>query len=298
MISYRKILSQAFTTVKLNRFLWWYGLLLFLGTFLNALYLVASDDTIGQNARLNLSAFREWANTPWVMTVLSILLVLWFLLYFRARAGVILSIKMIKDKESPSFLSTFGPGGNFVGRLLGLSVFLQVMTLILSLLISTPISYLFSIGETGKATVLLVFGAMAAVPAAFLIFSIDTLAPIFLVQFSLPVRAAVLATSSLVSLAWRKILGFSLILVAVSLVTLIVAGIITAPFVIFAILSYHNGGSMLIWGPMTLISSIVFLSFGSGFMAFQQTAWVLFFGEIVKPQKFEEGASAEASPIV
>jgi hypothetical protein len=47
-----------------------------------------------------------------------------------------------------------------------------------------------------------------------------------------------------------------------------------------------------------LVGSVIFLSLQSGFFSWQQTAWVLFFNEIVKPQKFEEVPAGEVEPSV
>jgi hypothetical protein len=205
---------------------------------------------------------------------------------------------MIQDKEAVTFRKTFNLAKKFAVQLIGMSVLLQITLLILTIVISAPISYLLSAGSVSKAVILLGLGALVFVPFAFFLFAIGVLAPMFIVMFNLPLRLAILASTSIVGLVWRKVLGLSLLLGGLSIVTAIVAGIISSPFVIFAILSYHKGGSAWTLGLPILISSIVFISIQSLFISFQQTAWVLFFSEVVRPQKFEEEATAEVAPTV
>jgi len=290
MISYKKILKQAWAITKTNKFLWWYGLLLFFGMSVNFWYSFPADQAPDNFQAPKVAAIEGFLNQPWSVVVLLALACLWLVIYFRAKAGMILAIKMIAEKQPVSFLTTFALARSFITRLLGVSLFLQLLLGTLSLLIMIPVFYLFSTGATGRGIILGLLGALVFVPSAFLVSFANVLTPMFLVVFNLPVFQGVRAAVSVISEAWRQLLWFSVILAVVGILASILAVIASLPFVILAVLSYHRGGQ--IFGPILLGAGglAIFLSFQAVISAFQQTAWVLFFMELVRPEKVEEEA--------
>ena len=288
MISYRKILKQAWHTTKTNKFLWWYGLLLFFGMTINIGYGFSNDQTAKRIESANVPAIDNFINQPWSGFILIALICLWLFIYFQAKAGAILAVKMITEKQPVSFWLTFGLARNFITRLLGVSLFLQVLLGTLSIVITTPIFYLFSVGSPVRAIILAILGALVFIPVAFLVSFANVISPLFLVIFNMPVFQGIRAAISVITEAWRKLLLFSLLLAGIGILASILGAIASSPFVILAVLSYHREAQIL--GPVLsgLAGLVVFLSFQAVISAFQQTAWVMFFMELVKPEKIEE----------
>ena len=263
-------------------------MLLFFGGAANFWYSFPKDSSPANWQVPKIPTIDGLLSQPAAVFIILALACLWLIIYFRAKAGVILGIKMITEKQPASFVSTFGLARNFVIRLLGVSLFLQILMGTLSLLIMTPVFYLFSTGATERAIILAVLGALVFIPAAFLVSFANILGPLFLVIFNMPVFLGVRAAISVITEAWGKLLWFSLLLAAIGIVASLLAVIASSPFVVLAVLSYHRGGQ--IFGPILLGAGglAIFLSFQAVISAFQQTAWVLFFMELVRPEKIEE----------
>lgn len=293
MISYKKILKQAWAITKTNRFLWWYGLLLFFGMGLNFSYSLSREETVPKPDAVKIPALEQFLSEPWALVLLLALGCLWLVVYFRAKAGMIIAVKLITEKQPASFLLTFKLARNFLTRLLGVSLFLQVLLGSLSLIIMTPVFYLFSTGATGRGLILAALGALIFIPTAFLVSFANVITPLFLVIFDMPIFQGMRAAVSVITATWRKLLWFTVLLAVIGVLASILAAIASSPFVILAILSYHRGGQIfgsLLCGVGALA---VFLSFQAVISAFQQTAWTLFFMELVRPEKIED----EAVPI-
>lgn len=230
----------------------------------------------------------QFLNQPWVIAVLVAAICLWLVIYFRAKAGIILSVKLITEKQPVSFFLTFKLARNFLVRLLSVSLFLQVLLASLSFVILTPIFYLFSTGATGRGLILAGIGALVFIPSAFLVSFANIVTPLFLVIFEMPVFHGLKAAVSVITSAGRKLLWFALILAVIGVLATILAIMASSPFVILAILSYHRGGQIAGSLLCGIVALAVFLSFQAVISAFQQTAWTLFFMELVRPEKIED----------
>jgi hypothetical protein len=288
MISYRKILKQAWTITKTNRFLWWYGLLLFFGMSLNVWYGAYRPNSPVDSEQLRIALVDSLLDKPWGMTLVVILVGAWLMIYFRAKAGMLLSIKMITERQPASFLLTFGIARNFMSRLVGIWVVLQGVMIVLGAVITTPIFYLFYIGQAGKGGILALLGLLVFLPIAFVISFINTLGPLFLVLFNMPVLQGIRAAVDAISQAWKKLLLFTLILSIISVLASILALAAAAPFVILTVLSYHSGGYSWVVIPSTLVAVAIFLGCQAVISTFHQTSWTLFFLELIGPEKIEE----------
>lgn len=288
MILYRKILKQAWIITKTNRFLWWYGLLLFFGMSLNVWYGVYRPNSPVDAEQLRITMVDNLLKQPWGIAFVVIVSGIWLMVYFRAKAGILLSIKMIIERQPTSFLLTFRLARNFMARLLGIWAVLQGIMILVGAVITTPIFYLFYIGQVGKAGTLTLIGLLVFLPIAFVASFVNTLGPLFLVLFNMPIVQGIKSAISAISEAWRKLLVFSIILSIISIVASILALAAAAPFVIFAVLSYHSGGHIWVSVPATLIALLIFLAGQAVISTFHQTSWTLFFLELIGSEKIEE----------
>ncbi len=293
MFPYRKILAQAWLLTKTYKFLWAFGLLLFLGQVFNAGYTILS-----QNQRLP-DSIQNLMERTWVLWLLFVIVCVWLLVYFRARGGVILAIKSLIDREPVRPLAAFYTGRFFVTRLLGLMIALQLITFVFSLLIATPIFYLFTQGLVIRGLILAVLGLAVVVPVAFLIVYLNILGSLFIVIYNMPLRASLAGALNLIAAFWRRLLGLGLLVLGIRILVFITGLILSSPFVILARKEYYSGGSLLSFVLLVACGSIIFLAAGSLLTAFEQVVWVRLFGELIKPQKLEEPeAEVVAEPIV
>lgn len=299
MRSFGQILKQAWNLTKTNRFLFWYGLLLFFGQIINFGYNWSSQANLSDKVpRLHLVALENFFNHPWVGWAVLVLVCLWLLIYFRASAGIILAIKSLIDKQPSQPLAPFYFGRFFVTRLLGLVIFLQLILFILGIIISSPVLYLFSIGLTNRAIILGILGLLVAVPFLLLIVFVNIIGPLFIVIYNLPFWAAIKASVNLIVSFWGRLLGFGIVLFGLTLLVLTLAGVSASPFVVLAVISYHKGGLLLSNGALFVLGSIVFLAVGTVLVSFKQAAWIIAFGELVKPQKTEQEEVEAAAETV
>lgn len=288
MIFYRKILKQAWAITKTNRFLWWYGLLLFSGLSLNVIYTTYRPNSPVNAEQLRVELLSDLVRQPWGLALLVVLGSLWLALYFRAKAGMLLSIKMIIDRQPAAFRSTFALARNFVNRLLGIWIAMQLVAICLGAIITTPVFYLFYIGQAEKATLLGLLGLIVFIPIAFVVSFINTLGPLFSVLFNMPAVQGIRAAIAAINNIWRKLLLFTVILAVIGVIATILALIAAGPFVILSVLSYHTGGQGWVVIPSSLVAIIIFIGCQAVIYTFHQTSWTLFFLELISPEKTEE----------
>lgn len=262
--AYKKIINQAWQLTRTNKFLWPFGLFLSMG---NLLFILDNQK---------------------VDAIFLAISVLFFILYFRAKAGLTIAIKAIIEKQETSFGKAFTAGRLFYGRILVVYVFLSLALMALLALLSAPIVHLVQQKQIIGASVLGGIGAIIFVPTALAIEFILILSPMFIVFYDLKVKEAINKSFDLTSKHWPQLVGLGLLLFMVWL--------IAAPFGFLARFLYDKGG---LWPIMFLIlTQIVILILLSVISVFQQTAWVLAFEELIKPQKFEEAETLPEPEIV
>lgn len=260
ILAYRKIFKQAYEITRDNKFLWIFGLFLSVGSVLNFnLYMPSGQNSI------------EVSDSAALMFVLIALFVI--VLYFRAKAGLIVAVKATLDKQETNFWRAFRLGGIFFNRILIISILIELGLILLGLVLSGPIVYMFNQHFTSRAIVLLILALLIFIPVAVLAILVNVLAPMFAVIFDLKIRQATASAFELVLKNKTQLSILGLLLLLAEFLPLFLASIV---------LGLQHGLSM------GLLSSGVFLVVASAITVFAQTAWVLAFLELIKPQKLEE----------
>src|SRR3989344_5029450 len=111
MVDYQKILRRAWMLTKTNKFLWLFGLFLFLGNLVNIGYV--PPDQQQRMANLN----------PWIGLGILVIIIFLFLLYCRSKAGSILAIRAVLEKKETSFSLAFAQSARFYWREFGALIF-------------------------------------------------------------------------------------------------------------------------------------------------------------------------------
>ncbi|MEJ0021732.1 MAG: hypothetical protein WDN47_04115 [Candidatus Doudnabacteria bacterium] len=302
ILPYRKIFKQAYEIVWNNKFLWIFGLFLLFGNFFNFNYVFQSQGTNSGD----LSWFQNHAflGNLTLLIVLGVILEL-ILLLFKARAGNIIAVKAIIDRQETSFVKSFNYGGLFHLRLLGVFLLMQIALFLALVVIGGPIFYLFSLKFFIRALILSAIGLIIFIPISVIAALISFLAPMFVVLHDFKIGEAIQRSFELVSQFWFTLLVFSFMLFCLAvlafLASLIAAAITALPFVLLAYLAYHKvgfGAGVALTIVSVTAGSIVFLIIQALVATFAQTAWVLAFLELIKPQKLEEEESLPVPEIV
>jgi hypothetical protein len=272
MFPYSRIFKQALDLTRTYKFLWIFGLFLTLGS------------------TLFLREEGEVQSVPQTYLWLIIMAVLIFLvLYFRSKAGMIIGIKAVLDKQETSLSKSFQASRLFYIRIILISLVVELGVALFGLLIGVPIASMFEQGNPYPAIMFLVVGLAIFIPIAVTAALINVLSPMFVVIFDLTPKEAVKRSLDLISKYWFPLSSLALLLSLPHLAIML----ISVPIVFLADLPYH------MVGLVSAILGLLVLWLAHAIIAvFTQTIWVLVFLEYVKPQKFEETEPAIAPEIV
>ncbi len=263
-LNYVKIIKQAWLITKTNRFLWGYGL-----------FLTLANLYFSWNGEIKFHLpFSETA-ISFALFILSISILI---LFFLCKAGLIIAVKALLDKQETSIRKSFFVARLFYGRILTLSLLGLVLIALLILIIGGPILASSKGAHLVQTLILGSLGAIILIPILFVINFIMVMSPMFIVFYDSKVQEAIRQSMGLVLARWRWLLGFGLILLFIEVV------VASLGFLLYFL--YHNGsiGSWII----VSLGSILFLGLVSGVQVFQQTAWVLAFQDLIKPEKLAE----------
>ena len=273
------IFKQAYEITKQEKVLWRYGLLLIFGNLINFFYSINTWDDL--------------SNFLLILFLVCLLL----LVYFRAKAGMILALRTLSEKKEVSFRRSFSTGGLFVVRLLWLTISVQTLLFLSIIIIISPIAYLYSHDLIIRAVLLSILGSLVLFPLLFVIWMLNIFVPLFIFIFNLSFMDSVKNSLNFIGQFWTKLLKAGLILTLILLGGIITGAALASPFVILALISYYKGGLILSL-LLFLFGSIVFLSTQAWLIVFQQASWFLLFNQLVKPQKLEEAKAVPQPEVI
>ncbi len=288
---YGAIFRQAFGILKTNRFLWILGLLLVWGYLPQLIFL----------NRLSMEWTQEDSLLMWGLGLLVLMIIV--VIYFRARAALILAIKGILDKQPADLEKSWKIGRNFYGRMIQVTIILQTPVLALSVLMALPVSFLWMHQMISQAWVLSIVGTAILIPLWLVAMMANATSDIFIGVNNMVLDGALRASLDFIIRRWRTLLVFSLMLFGLSilalLLTVVPAGLISLIFVFLGRLAYHNGSAGLL--DLRIISVLTsFLTFFLVYalmVVFHQVAWILAVNELTKLPKVEEEQLVELPEV-
>jgi hypothetical protein len=230
----------------------------------------------------------------WILLGLLLLFIGLLVLYFRAKAGVIIAIKALLDKQDTSFRKAFSVSKLFYLRLFGAS-FLVWLVQVLSILIAiTPFAYLIYQGFYWRASVLGILSLGFLLPVIIVAQLTNLLAPMSIVFHDLKIKESIKFSFNLISKHWPQLILLSLFLLGVAFAALftalLAAAILASPFVLLAFMAYHRmeTATLILTVLASIIGLVGYIAVQSATAVFIQAVWVLAFRELVKPEKLEE----------
>jgi hypothetical protein len=254
MGAYVKILKQTFEITRQQKFAWVYGLFLSLCIW----YLTVEFALI------------EYFNLPNYIAIAIWIVV--FLFLVRSNTALIIAIKAILDKQVTSVKKSFNASKLFYGRILMLSVLIYFSSLIVSGIMLGPSRYMYEQNQLSQAWSLMILGLIILLPLLMLAMAMSVISFMFVITYDLKVKEALTRTGEMLGKQWYSIFGLLVFLIVLDLPALF-------------LLQYMVGfrGGLVV----SIMAGALFLIYQSAFIVFQQTAWMLLFNDLIKPQKFE-----------
>lgn len=307
MFPYKKLLKQAWQIIKTNKFLWLFGLFLFWGNLFSFVF----SDSDSKNQQINPSTqdLTNWFNDHiYIALILLVVIILFlitmFVLNYRAKAGLILSISAIVNRQPTGFKKELNAGKKYFWRLVGISLSLILVMIFLGVILGGPIILLVNAQLYFRAVILGIFGLIILVPLMILLSLMEITAPLFTVLHNFKIRDSFNASFDFITQVWPSLLLYGFLLFSISMIGFIISifllGLLSVPFVILSYFVYYKMGLALATISATVglfIGMIVFLFTQAVIVLYTQTAWVLAFMEIVKPIIIKDPKEIVVEPV-
>jgi hypothetical protein len=291
-IDYLSIIKKAFSVTWNNKYLWWFGFFIILGSGFGMNYSFPGN---GSNSFSLPSNFLE--NKIIILVGIAFVLATLIFVVFisiRGRAALIASIGKIIKNQSSNFKNGFKEGENFFWLLLAARIIIGFVIFWIVIVLLMPILFLFS----SKA---IISGVIVSILAVFIVTAIIILSyfvrlytDIYIVLGGLKIRDAFekayllfrknVAPSILMALFFIFLnLIFFIIILGIILMLLITLG----PVGIVLYFIFSKIGAIIIFIIAIIIFVISVVILNSIYNVFSQAVWVLFFNEIGRQKKEE-----------
>ena len=307
---YVKILKKSYQLTLKNPWLWFFGLFIggFSGDFYSGFGVEPSvpANSLTFDLALIRSQIFEWIAVNSIEFLIYALLGLSVFLIFVVLQGLSLGAiiwtagqeqKAVRDqdKEGVKFRIALKRSKLYFSKIVGLQFALTLATLALLTVFGLPVAYLFSVGATTRAILLIFLGAILFVPAVLIFVFSSIFGPILIVLYEQKVRGAVSISIKLIRKKFWPSMALVFFLLLIGLFVGAVSGLI---FLLLTLLGL--GLTVLTAQELTNIHSII-LFFGpiliaftcvivlqSAFAVFGQTAWVLAVKEMMADLELKE----------
>lgn len=310
-VQYFEILKRAFLMVWENKFLWFFGLLIFLGSFYVS-FNFNSNGTAEQSDRIReiFSNYIQKYPKLFIGLVLTlvVLMIILFVLRVIATAAIIKSANNIAVYGQSKISAIFSEARKYFWQLALLEIIIGFAFAIVVVILIIPIIYLWIL----KATILAILSAIIATIILLTLIIIAQYlrkyAYFYIVLGNMKIKIALeSAYILLIKNIWESLImgligiGVGMVAMMVIFVFILAIAIMCAPFGFIIYLAFAKTGALVILILGIIIGCAAMLTLLSFLTAFMQSAWVLFFQEISLAKKeennvFEKMEVAEKIP--
>jgi hypothetical protein len=226
-------------------------------------------------------------------------------LYFLARAGIILAVGELMARRPIGFFKSLSRARAFTLKV-AIVWFLSGLSgaLVLSVL-AVPVVYLYVEDMPERAAILGLIGLLVYVPVLLIAGFVNIFGVLFAVVFRTNVRDSFRSAFDLISTYWWQLVLMEFGLLALNILwfmlTVLAASLVLTPFVFLSKIPYNMVSQEL--GNPTLIAGfavavVVFFWLQAIFISFQQACWTLAFWEVVHGQETDEEEDKQPVPEV
>lgn len=192
-----KTIKQAYAILRAHKFLWALGLFLFWDMGLNGVAYVYPSQ---MNLQVNTLS----------LVLIGMAIIFLAFLYFRSRATIILTVNGVLEKKAFGLGKNFRESQKYWRRLFVITFFVVFSMIFLSLILASPVVYLWSANLHTRASILAVFASAIFLPFAIFLSLVHNIAPLFVITFDLGVYNALRASFDMVRKFWPTMVFFSL----------------------------------------------------------------------------------------
>jgi hypothetical protein len=294
-IAYFEIILDSWKIVWKNRYLWWLGFFVALGSGggMNFNYSPNQKD-FGKYGPKFMDFFTQ--NIEWIAIGIFFFFIIFLafaVLGILARGGLIDSVKKHFDQKVSGFRLAMKEGKKFFWKLFLISLVLGLFALFFVFVLAIPVIILFANGNPVFAFIMAGLAVIIAIPIVILTFFVKNYAFIYTVLGKLTFWSAIENGYNLFQKNIASSILMSLIIFLINISALIVAflAIITLAIVFLGlgIIFYFIAGKIAVVGIIVLAVICflaVFLFARSVCEAFVQAIWILFFMKIARtPEK-------------
>jgi len=308
-INYLEIFKKAWNIAWNNKYLWWFGFFITLGSGVNVFnFNFPSNSKWQETEGLQKMAENFFSrNWPWIVGGIALLLVVLFILAIIkiiSQAGLIIEANDI-EKEKGSFWKGFKKGKKYFWKIFLVDILLGFLILAIILIMILPIIFLFYIGSVISGIISAILAVFIIIPLAILVSFLIKYAHFYIILFQLKIFSSIesayflfkknLWPSIIMSLLFIPI-GFILALIFIFSALMIGLAFLIIGFVLYFTLGLLGTTIAIILGTVVLFTAMLLIS--SAYKVFAEISWLLFFKEIAttKEEKLVEEKSVEIVP--
>ncbi|MDD5397061.1 MAG: hypothetical protein PHW24_03300 [Candidatus Moranbacteria bacterium] len=282
-IKYFDILKKALLMTWNNKFLWVFGLLIFLGSLF-------SNVNVDTN-KLSNQNYVSFGSHPGIVGFVSVAMLLLiaalFLLRIVSMAAIIKSVSDINLYKQLKIKNILQESRVFLWRIFLLEIIIGLTLLAVALVLSIPVVYLFALNAKALAWIALVGAIVIILPLLVLAYYLRRYAIIYIVLGNFKIRISLEAAYLMFEKNSKKSLLMGVVSIFLGIAfcaTLIAAGllllILLSPFGLIAYFVFAKVGLMAISILGAFIGALLMLAMFSWYEVFLQAVWVFFFQEI------------------
>lgn len=293
-VDYIKVFRDAIKITWRNRFLWWFGLFVTLGSIGNMNYSFNRSKNpefgrvIGEQFQ---NIFQD--HLSWLLLGAALVFLL-LALRILGKGALIKSAHSIANNQLSSYRSGFKEGKKYFLRLIGLGIFLTFFLIVGMLVLATPVIFLFANGNHVVGVVLAIFAILILIPLVIIFVFLKEFSSFYIVLGDLKIFSAIESAYALFEKNILSSIIFALLFIPLGIIIMFLAIMLLIPlaiiflvlgFISYLILSKIGAFIVLLLGVLVLVPAFIFIR--SIWEVFAQTAWVLFFQEIASPKSEE-----------
>ena len=307
MFPYLAILKEAWEYTKKNTWLWAFGIFVSGLSILNAVEVRLPH--IHRHSRAVIREATFWLfhhPTALNIIVVSVLVVSFATLFCAglSRAAIVWSAAQQSEeaKKEINFRLAVAQAMPYAARIMGLQFLVTWVFVVLLLVFSTPVYFLFWAHASWQALSLLFLGIVIFVPAAVVFGFLHLYGPIFIVLYDERINSALALAWDLLRSQFKEsvilsafLIGLEVLVSAAVAFTLTLAGL---PIAVLIGLLLGLGLKFVAAGILTaaiLAALIYVIVLKAGVAVFQNITWVLAVLQMVKTKRLPEKAEAFAS---
>lgn len=289
-IPYLGIIKKAWSITRHNRYLWWFGFFVLLGSIGNMNY---SFDRSG-NSGLDKSAphIQKFLEIHPYWIIIGIIVVLFFLsLKILGKGALIKSAYRVTKNQSSSYKSGLKDGKKYFWKLLGLGIIILGYFLAALVILAIPVIFLFTNGNYVIGSFLAVIAVLILIPLVIIFLFLREYGSLYIVLGELKIIPALESSYALFKDNILPSIVMALIFIPLNICLMLLLLLVILPFALiflvigllfYLLLSTMGALAMLFLGIFILVSFLIFVR--SVWEVFAQTVWVLFFQEIASPK--------------